>query len=361
MIKTLKYCLYPTERQVTALNDTLWLCSLLYNQCLAERKDCWELGGHNVSKYDQMNRLPELKKLDQRFSGVNAQVLQDVVKRLGKTYEAFFRRVRKGEKAGYPRFKPARRYDSFTYPQAPSGCELKGNRLNLSKIGSVRIKLHRPIEGKIKTCTIKRYADGWYALFACEVEPKILPASERCVGVDLGLESFAITSDGEFFPSQKYLKKAERNIKRLHRQMDRRKKGSNRRKKAVQQLGKAYLHVADQRKDNAHKVARSLVNRYGTIAVEDLQVVNMVKNHYLAGAISDAGWSIFTRILSSKAEEAGRQVIKVDPKYTSQICSQCGALVPKPLSQRWHSCPHCGLELHRDVNAAINIQRRGAA
>jgi putative transposase len=300
--------------------------------------------------------------LDSRFKEVYAQVLVDVVRRVDKTYKDFFRRMKNGEKAGYPRFKPARRYDSFTYPQAyAQGYKLFDSRISLTKIGSVRIKLHRPIEGRPKTIVIHRQADGWYAIFNCEVEPRILPASSLPVGVDLGLEFFATTSDGETFPCPKYLKKAEKTIQRLHKKTDRRKKDSNRRKKAVSQLARAYLHVVDQRKDTAHKVARSLVDRYGVIAVENLNIEAMKRNRCLAGAISDAGWSVFTKILSSKAEEAGRQVVKVDPRNTSQICSQCGSLVRKPLSQRWHSCPHCGLELHRDVNAARNILQRAVA
>jgi putative transposase len=360
MLKAFKYRLYPTESQKAKLSETLWLCSILYNMCLAERRDCWELGGHSVTKYDQIMRLPELKKIDERFNQVHSQVLQDVVKRLDKTFDAFFRRVKTGEKPGYPRFKPARRYNSFTYPQAPSGCQLQGGKLVLSKIGTVKVKLHREVPGKVKTVTIMRQADGWYACFSCEVERNVLPVSGKTVGVDLGLSHFAITSDEEFFPAAKHLRKAERNLKHLQRQVSRRTKGSNRRKKAVRQLAKAHLRVANQRKDTAHKVARSLVNRYQTIAVEDLQVRNMVKNHHLAKSISDAGWNLFINILMSKAAEAGREVVKVDPRYTSQVCSECGTIVPKPLSQRWHSCT-CGCELHRDVNAARNILRRAVA
>lgn len=359
--KALKYRLYPTREQARKLSETLWLCSIVYNTCLAERRDCWELGGHSVTAYDQINRLPELKKTDERFKQIHSQVLQDTIRRLDKTFEAFFRRVKVGEKPGYPRFKPVRRYDSFTFPQAPSGCQLQGNRLVLSKIGAVKVKLHREVSGKVKTVTIMRQADGWYACFSCEVERNILPVSDKVVGVDLGLESFAITSDGEFFPASKHLRRAERSLKRLQRQVSRRKKGSHRRKKAVRQLAKAHLHVANQRKDTAHKAARSLVNRYGVIAVEDLQVSNMVKNHHLAKSISDAGWNLFVNILMGKAAEAGREVFKVDPRDTSQACSGCGVLVPKPLSQRWHTCPDCGASLHRDVNAARNILRRAVA
>lgn len=308
-----------------------------------------------------MAALPEFKRKDKRFKQVHSQVLQDVVKRLDRAFDAFFRRIKAGGTPGYPRFRSARRYDSFTYPQAPSGCQLHGNKLVLSKIGAIKIKQHRPLEGELKTCTIRRQADGWYAGFSCEVEPDVLPSTGHVVGVDLGVESFAITSDGEFFPASKHLRKAERGIKRLQRQVSRRKKGSRRRKKSVRQLAKAHLRVANQRRDMAHKVARSLVNRYQTIAIEDLNIQGMVKNHHLAKSISDAGWGLFVNTLNAKAAEAGRQVIAVDPRNTSQICSGCGCIVKKPLSQRWHTCPECGTSLHRDINAAINILRRAVA
>ena len=207
----------------------------------------------------------------------------------------------------------------------------------------------------------RRQAGVWYACFSVEVDPAVLPSSDKAVGVDLGLEFFATTSDGEFFPSAKYLRKSERKLKQLQRMVSRRQKGSHRRKKAVRQLAKAHAHVANQRRDMAHKIARSLVNRYGRIAVEDLNVKGMLKNHHLAKSISDAGWGLFVRILKAKAAEAGRQVVEVDPRNTSQICSGCGCIVEKPLSQRWHKCPHCGTSLHRDVNAAINILHRAVA
>src|SRR5690606_11967286 len=239
--------------------------------------------------YDQIKQLPIWKKEDLRLNQVYSQVLQDVVRRLDKAFQAFFRRVKAGEKPGYPRFKSARRYDSFTYPQ--SGFQLQNGRLKLAKIGLVKIKMHRPLQGKVKTLTIRRQAGGWYACFSVEVDPAVLPPSNKAVGVDLGLESFAITSDGEFFPSAKYLRKSERKLKQLQRMVSRRQKGSHRRKKAVRQLAKAHAHVANQRRDMAHKIARSLVNRYGLIAVEDLNVKEMLKNHHLAKSISDAGRS----------------------------------------------------------------------
>ena len=359
MHKAYKYRLYPNKEQERKLNETLWLCSMVYNRCLAERRDAWKNEQRSLTAYDQIKQLPIWKKEDLRLNQVYSQVLQDVVRRVDKAFQAFFRRVKAGEKPGYPRFKSARRYDSFTYPQ--SGFQLQNGRLQLAKIGLVKIKLHRPLQGKVKTLTIRRQAGGWYACFSVEVDPAVLPPSNKAVGVDLGLESFAITSDGEFFPSARYLRKSERKLKQLQRMVSRRQKGSHRRQKAARQLAKAHAHVANQRRDMAHKIARSLVNRYGLIAVEALNVKGMFRNHHLAKSISDAGWGLFINILKGKAEEAGRQVVEVDPRNTSQDCSGCGALVPKPLSQRWHDCPHCGTSLHRDVNAARNILQKAVA
>jgi putative transposase len=355
------------------MQETTFLCSWVYNQCLAQRKEVWEKEQKSISCYDQINQLPSLKKTDERYQSVFSQVLQDTVKRLDKSFKNFFRRIKAGEeKAGYPRFKSARRYDSFTYPQ--NGFKLNGKKLSLSKIGDVKINLHRPIEGEIKTLTIRRQADGWFACFACEIEANPLPSTKcdsaslsslgKIVGVDVGLsagvavsnfpENFAITSDGEFFPPIKDLRQSEKKIKRAQRKVSRRKKGSKRRRKSVWRLKRAHLRVANKRRDTHHKVARKLIEKYDVIAIEDLSIKNMVKNHHLAKSISDAGWSSFATILVAKAEDAGRRIVKVDPKFTSQVCSMCGAVGKKELSQRWHSC-ECGGELHRDVNAAKNI------
>lgn len=353
MLKTYKYKLYPTKAQRQTMHETTFLCSLVYNQCLAQRKEAWEKEKKSITCYDQIKQLPDMREKDIRYQSVHSQILQDTVSRVDKSFLSFFRRVKAGEKAGYPRFKSARRYDSFTYPQ--SGFTITDNKkLRLSKIGDVKIKLHRPIEGEIKTLIIRRQADGWFACFSCEVEPNLLPATGKVVGVDVGLENFAITSEGEFFPPIKDLRKSEKKIKRAQREVARRKKGSKRRKKSVWRLKRAHLRVANKRRDTHHKVARKFVEKYDLIAIEDLSIGNMVKNHHLAKSISDAGWYSFSLILVAKAEEAGRKVVKVDPKFTSQVCSSCGTIVKKELSERWHSC-ECGCELHRDVNAAMNI------
>ena len=360
MIKTFKYKLYPNRTQEQAMHQTTFLCSLVYNRCLAERKDAWELEQRSVTYNQQQNQLPSLKKEDERFKTVHSQVLQDAVGRVDTSFQNFFRRVKNGETPGYPRFKSARRYDSFTYPQGGFKLAFDGRQLRLSKIGDVKIKLHRPIEGEILTLTIHRQVDGWFACFACEVEPQRLPPTDKVVGIDLGITNFAITSDGEFFEPIKYLRKGERKIKRHQRIVSRHKKGSRRRKKAVRNLARAHQRVRYKRADTHHKVAHRLVNLYSLIVLEALIVSNMVKNHHLAKSISDAGWNSFSTILFYKAEEAGRTVHYVDPKFTSQMCSNCGVIVEKPLSQRWHSCS-CGCELHRDVNAAKNILNKHLA
>ncbi len=361
VLKAFQYRLYPSKAQSEALAEMLETCRHLYNHSLEERRDAYEREGKSLNYYDQAHMLSEQRKRNPYLAKVNYSAAQDVLRRLDKAFQAFFRRAKAGGKPGYPRFKAKGRYDSITFPAYGDGCRLKDGRLYLQHVGRVKLKFHRPLEGRIKTVTVARKADGWYASFVCEVDAVTLPPSDQACGVDLGLEFFAVTSDGQFFPAAKYLRRAERNLKLLERQVSRRGKGSNRRRKAVHQLARAHLQIANRRKDNAHKVARSLVNRYGLIAVEYLRVGNMLKNRHLARSISDVGWNLFVNILKAKAAEAGRQVFEVDPRNTSQTCSCCGGFVQKPLSERWHSCPTCGASLHRDVNAAINILHRAAA
>jgi putative transposase len=237
-----------------------------------------------------------------------------------------------------------------------------GDKLHLSKIGSCRIHLSRPIEGRIKTCTIKREADGWYVIFAVEENQcRFFPKTGKRVGIDVGVENFATLSNGEAIANPEYLRESERELKSAQRKVSRRSnKRSKRRGKAVKLLAKKHQKIARQRADFHHKTALKIVRGFDKIAVENLNIKGMVKNHRLAKSISDAGWSQFTEILTSKAESAGREVIKVNPSYTSQDCSKCGARVRKTLATREHRCLSCGLVLHRDHNAARNIEKRGA-
>jgi putative transposase len=356
---TFKYRLYPTRKQKQMIDFTLERCRLLYNRLLAERIHAYKTGGTSLSYVDQANTYSERKRCIPSLNHVYSQVLQDAAKRLDKAFLSFFRRVQRGEKSGFPRFKSKQRYRSFTYPQ--SGFRLSGSRLFLSKIGDIKIKLHRPLRGKVKTCTISVKNGKYYACFSCEVEPNLLPASSECVGIDLGLASLAVTSDGTFIEAPKILQRNEQKIKRKQQLISRMVPGSNRRRKAIRQLAHLHEKLANQRRDHAHKTSRELVNRYGFIAFEDLDVHKMIKNHRFAKSIADAGWDQLVRFIAYKAESAGRVIVRVNPRNTSQDCSNCNQPVKKSLAVRIHRCPYCGYEADRDVNAAQNILKRALA
>jgi putative transposase len=318
--------------------------------------------GVTLAYYQQKAELPGIKEAMPEYAEVNSQVLQDVVLRVDRAFQAFFRRVQAGETPGYPRFHGRDRYNSFTYPQVGEhgGAGLDNGFLVLSTIGRIALRWSRPLEGTPKTVTVSREADGWYACFSCaNVPTQPLPATGQETGIDLGPEAFATLADGSRIMTPACYRKAERRLKRLHRCVSRRKKGSHRRRKAVKLLAKAHQAMRRQRLDFHHKTALVLVRAYQTIYHEDLQTANMVKNHRLAKSISDAGWSAFLTILSFKAACAGRSVVAVPPAYTSQTCAGCGVIVAKGLSVRWHTCPECGASFHRDHNAALNILALG--
>ena len=358
--KTFKYKLHPTPAQAAQLGATLRVCRELYNAALQERRDAWRMRRVSVTYYQQKAELPEIRQLRADCAAVHSQVLQDVVLRVHRTFQAFFKRVATGEKPGYPRFKGRHRYHSFTYPQWGNGASLVGDRLLLSKIGHIAVQWSRPLEGTPKTVSIIEEADGWYVCFSCAdvpVQPLLLTGEET--GIDLGLESFLTLANGEQIANPRHYRKAEKALAKAQRRKDHRKRGSKRRKKAVLLLRKKYQKVARQRRDFHHKTARSLLMRYDTVYFEALQVANLAQNEHLAKSIYDAGWSQFCSILVFKAENAGKQAVAVPPAYTSQVCSGCGVVVKKGLSVRWHECPDCGASLHRDHNAALNIQRVG--
>ncbi|HEV2460671.1 MAG TPA: RNA-guided endonuclease TnpB family protein, partial [Ktedonobacterales bacterium] len=305
--------------------------------------------------------LPEyagVRRSTPEYTALHSHVLQDVLARLDKTYQAFFRRVAAGEKPGFPRFKgrSSRRFHSFTYKEYGNGARLDNGYLVLSKIGRLAVRWSRPVEGTIKTVTISKEADGWYVAISCaDVPLHPLPVTGQETGIDLGLESFATLANGEHICTPAYYRKAEAHLRRCQRRVARRVKGSHRRRKAVALLAQAHQHIRNQRRDFQHKTALALVRAYDTIYHENLRVANLVKNHRLAKSISDAGWSEFLTILAFKAASAGKRVVGVDPAFTSQACSGCGVIVAKGLSVRWHTCPECGASLHRDHNAAVNI------
>lgn len=283
------------------------------------------------------------------------------MRRLDKAFQAFFRRLKDGETPGYPRFKSRNRFDTVEYPGYGNGCKLDGNRVYFQHIGRVRVKLHRSIEGTIKTVSFTRQADGWHVVFSCDLgDVQAPPHPGPMVGFDLGLKAFLVTSDGESIAPPKFYRKAEKALRRAQRRVARRKKGSKRRAKAVHILAKAHLHIANQRRDFHHKTARKLVTHYGTIAHEELNIQGIARSR-LAKSTHDVGWGQFLTILHSKAAEAGCVVIPVPPQNTTQMCSACGEMpeTPKTLNDRVHRCTKCGYEADRDLNAALNIQRLG--
>jgi putative transposase len=358
--KTYKEKLRPTPAQAQALEEVLWRCRTLYNAALEQRITAWHRCHVSVSRYEQEAELKDIRAEMPEYAAIHSHLLQDALARLDKTYQAFFARIKRHEKAGFPRFKGQNRYCSFTFKEYGNGARLDTNSLVLAKIGRIKVHWSRPITGMPKTITISKEADGWYMSVSCaDVPAQPLPPTGQETGIDLGIEAFATLASGERMHSPACYRKAERYLAKCAKRVARRKKGSKRRKKAVQFLAKAHQDVRRQRHDFHHKTALALVRHYDVIYHEDLQVRNLVKNHHLAKSISDAGWGAFLSILSFKAACAGREVLAVDPAYTSQACSGCGVLVAKGLSVRWHECPQCGTSLHRDENAARNIQWRG--
>jgi putative transposase len=355
MRKAYKYRIYLTNGQRRILNQQLEECRWVYNQMLAARCDAFS-EGVLLSWYETKAMLPSWKETRPSLKLVYSQVLQNVTQRVDLAFQAFFRRVKEGaDDPGYPRFKGFGRYDSITYPQYGNGVEIRGNDLVISKIGRVQVVWHRPIQGQIKTVTLRRFRTGkWYASFSVEVEPAQLPSSAENVGVDVGLASFATLSNGEQIDNPRFYRRDQADLKRVQKLKDAAKNAqkwdeNRHRKKALVHI---HERIANRRSDFAHNRSRELVDRYQTIVFEDLepQQMGVRKGRGMRKSIMDVAWSQFIRMTVSKAEEAGRTVLLVNPRNTSKRCSNptCGKLVEKDLSVRVHECPHCGLVLDRD-------------
>jgi putative transposase len=377
--KTFKEKLRPTPAQERELECVLWRCRMLYNAALEQRIFLWRQRGISVSRYAQEAELKTLRAELPEYGALHSHVVQDVLARLEKTYQAFYRRVANGEQPGFPRFHGKDRYHSFTYKEYGNGARLDNGSLVLSKIGRIAVRWSRPIRGTIKIVTLSNEADGWYVCFSCaEVPTEPLPLTGRETGIDVGLKVFLITADGQPVENPRHYRKAERELKKAQRRVSRRKKGSHRRRKAVRVLAKQHQHVRRQRSDFHHKAAIELVRQYDVIYVEAIQPANLSRRpapkqdengHYehngasqkagLNKSIQDAGWRHFLSILAYKAACAGTRVEAVPPAYTSQDCSGCGERMQISLSVRTHVCPFCGLILDRDENAARNILWRG--
>jgi len=302
------------------MERTLDLCRWVYNQTLALRKNAWENESKSISKYETNSILPTWKKDKPELKEVFSQVLQNVQARVDLALKAFFRRIKAGEKPGYPRFRSKGRYDSFTYPQ--SGFSLKPGKLHLSKIGDIKIKMYRPIEGSIKTCTIRRMPTGkWFACFSVETDVPLPPKRDGpVVGIDVGLKSFATLSNKEKIDNPRFFRSEEKELARVQRKLSKAPKGSFERKKARKVVESVHERIANRRLDFVNKVSRALVDRFGVIVFEDLNIRKMLQNHNLAKSISDVALGMRVSATQSKAAYAGSEVVLVDPKNTSQVC-----------------------------------------
>ncbi len=359
MRKLFQYRIFPTKRQAQKLNEALDECRWLYNHLLEKRKNAYEQTGKGLSCYEQQSTYSILKQERPTLERVHSQVLQNVAVRIDLAFKAFFRRCKAGEKPGFPRFRSKDRYDSFTYPQ--SGFSLThDDRVTLSKIGRVKMVYHRPIKGKIKTCTVQRRSTGkWYVSFSIECEPERMPETPIQIGIDVGLKTFATLSNEEEIPNPRFFRKEEKALARVQRKHSTLANGTPERRKHRKVVARVHERIAFRRDNFTHQESRQIVDRFGVICVEDLHVNRMTHNHCLAKSIHDAAWTGFFERLSSKAEEAGRTVVKVNPAYTSQDCSRCHHRQKMPLSERVYHCPCCLLVLDRDLNAALNIKALG--
>jgi putative transposase len=360
MLRAFNYRLYPTRAQQRLLDQQLEECRWLYNHLLAERRDAWEQRQESLHYYDQAMSLPILKAERPQLAQVNAQVLQNVAVRIDLAFKAFFRRCKAGETPGYPRFRGKGRYDSFTFPQAPSGCKLKADdrRLRLHGIGAVKILLHRPIEGTPKTATVMRSRTGkWYVCFSCEcAEPAPLPATGQPVGIDVGLKAFATLSDGQEIANPRFFRLEEHALAKAQRRLSKEEQGTAERAVRRKIVARVHERITWRRSDFTHQHSRRIVNTFDLIAVEDLSVNRMAHNHCLAKSIHDVAWSQFANLLAYKAAWAGRRFVAVNPAYTSQDCSQCGhRKTDLTLADRTYICLCCGVVLDRDRNASLNI------
>lgn len=369
IIRNYEFRIYPSPKQVVGLGENLHLCQQLYNAALEQRVSAYRSRGVSIRRFQQQAELPNLKTELPEYNNVGAQILQEVLDRLDKAFANFFRRHKAGNaKAGFPRFKAKDRYNSFALLQHGYKLDSVAGRLTLGKIGSMKVKQWKsfPIETKIKRVVIKRSGTKWFAVFCCEMaQPKPLRKSRKTVGLDMGLKTLVMDSDGNAMGSLSELKRRERKIRALQQVVSNRKKGSARRRKACQQLGQAHDRLRRFKTYELHQISNEIIKKNGVVALEALQIRQMLtgpeKGPMARGMrrnIQLAAWNVFQHQIKYKAEEAGREVVLVDPRGTTQECSSCGTIVPKNLSVRLHECLACGLTLDRDHNAARNILKR---
>jgi len=361
MKRTYKYRIYPTYKQITILEQALDGCRWLYNHLLEQRKTLWESDKKSISCFDQCNIFKQLKQENPFLIEIHSQVLQNVATRIDLAFQAFFRRIKSNKEPGYPRFRGKFRYDSFTYPQ--SGFKVYDKYVKLSKIGNVKINLHRPLESIPKTCTIKRTStDKWFVSFVCDIKRESIDQPVNpAIGIDMGLEYFATLSNGEQIENPRFFRKEEKSLAKAQRKLSAQEKGTIKRKKARKVVSHIHERITNKRHNFVHQESRKLINRFNIICVEDLSINDMKKDNfrYINKSIGDVAWRMFLNQLKFKAEDAGKKLIEVNPAFTSQTCNRCGNRQKLKLSDRMYYCPCCSLSLNRDHNASLNILALG--
>lgn len=355
MIRTYKYPLEPNRRQTVVLLEWLERCRVLYNVALEQRRDWWRIGRKSLTYFDQAKELTELRAADPIYEAIPAQVCRSSLCQLHRAFEGFFRRVKRGETPGYPRFKGSGRLTSFGIGRV----SIQGKKVRVPKLGLVKFRKYRELCGKILDVRIIFKAEKWHVAFSCDVgEVPEKQSAKKAVGIDVGLKSFVTISDGTKIDNPRFFRNAEQTIARYQRALAKKKRGSKARARARMLVQRAHARVRNQRLDFARKLASSLLFRFDCVFYEDLNIGALAAGK-LAKSVKDAAWGIFIRALICKAECAGRWAVPVDPRGTSARCSSCGTSATKTLSDRVHRCTFCRLEMDRDENAARNILALG--
>jgi putative transposase len=357
VIRVFKYPLQPTKAQEVILDGWLAACCELYNAALEERRDAWRKQRVSISRYDQNKELTGLREADRFWRDVPVWVERSALSRLEKSFAGFFRRIEAGQASGFPRFRSRDRYNTFdlesNIPRIGDGC------VRLPKIGDVKFHEYRKVRGRVRQVRVSRRSGGWSISFVCDLgdAPMKIPV-RNVIGIDMGLETFMCLSDGTSIENPRFFRASEKALARRQRALSRKHRGSHGRQEAKRLVARMHERIRNQRLDRARKLACDVFSRFDLVVHEDLAISRMVHGN-LAKSICDAAWGVFLRCLALKAEEAGKHVVAVDPRGTSQACAACGTVVSKTLDERRHRCPSCGFEAHRDHNAALVILGRG--